>query len=169
MVVDVFLISDAENADLAVLDRFAHAVERFGKPMNNVQRHACIDLASQLDELGRHFVFAGNPTQIKRVNRDAVTAEARPGIERLVTERLCLGSVNHFPDVDPDFLKQDFELIDHRDVDASVGVFQDLAGFSNFATRNGYRRRNSAGVQFIGQFPNCSARFPRQPSEWCWR
>ena len=50
--------------------------------VDDIARHGGIDLAGQLDELGGHAVLAGLPGQVERVDRDAVAAQARAGIER---------------------------------------------------------------------------------------
>ena len=50
-----------------------------------------------------------DPTEIKGVNWNAVSAQSGVWIESLKTKRFCLCSIDHFPDIDANFLEQYFE------------------------------------------------------------
>ena len=56
---------------------FLLRVERIGDAMHDVLRHRRIDLAGQLDEPRVLPELARFPSEIKRVDRDAVSAETR--------------------------------------------------------------------------------------------
>ena len=126
-------------------------VQRVGDPADDVGGHRRVDLAGQLDEPGVQAVLPGHPGQVERVDRDAVPAQPGPGIERLEAERLGLGRVDHFPDVDAHAVVEHLQLVDQGDVDGAVGVLQDLAGLGDLRRRRPGRpgrrpRRTSAAA-----------------------
>ena len=55
-----------------------------------------------------------------------MAAQAGAGIEGLEAERLCLGRVDDFVDIDAHPHAELLELVDQRDVDAAVDVFKQL-------------------------------------------
>ena len=57
-------------------------VEGVGETFDDVRRHGEVDLTSQLDEPRGELELARAPGQIKRVDRDAMAAEAGTGKER---------------------------------------------------------------------------------------
>ena len=65
-----------------------------------------------------------------------MTTESGAGIKRLKTEGLRFGGINHFPDINADLVVEHFQLVDHGNVDSTVGIFQDLRRFSDLHTGN---------------------------------
>src|SRR5439155_15546775 len=119
-IIDILLISNAENADTTLLKRLAHLIEGQGDPFDDILRHRDVDLAGQLDETRVQVIFSGNPGQIKWIDGYAVSAQSRPGIEGLETERFRLGRPDHFPDVDPHGIEDNFELVHESNVDGAI-------------------------------------------------
>src|SRR5205085_8067136 len=105
-----------------------------------------VDLARQLDEARGQAVLPGEPGQVKRIDGDAMAAEARAWVERLVAERLGLGRLDYFPDVDTHAVVQDFQLVDEGDVDRPITVFQDLARLGDFQTADAHHGDNRLAV-----------------------
>ena len=114
-------------------------------------RHVRIDFAGQFDEPGLFAPFAGQPGQIERVDGNTVTAEAGAGIERLKTKRLRLGGIDHFPDIDSHLVVEHLQLVDEGDVDGSIGVFEDLAGFGDFHAGDANNLHDGMAVHSTGQ------------------
>src|SRR5262245_54751167 len=110
-------------------------------------RHLRVDLTGQLDELGVHANSTSSPRQVKRVNRNAVSAQSRAGKERLVTERFGSCCLNDFPDIDVHRLEHDFQFVDQGDIDRSIGVFKDLARLSNARVADGYDLLDHVGIE----------------------
>ena len=77
-IVDVFLIGDAKEQDFGVAQAAApQTVERLGETRDDIDRHRRIDLAGKLDKARRDAELARFPSQIKRVDRNAMAAKAR--------------------------------------------------------------------------------------------
>ena len=76
-VADAGLVADAEDRDAAAVDRLARVVEHALDLRDAVVGHLLVDLAGQLDELGRQVELARAPRQVERVDRQAVAAHAR--------------------------------------------------------------------------------------------
>src|SRR4029077_16702249 len=82
-ILNVLLVGNAHNVDPGIAQSAPRAlVEDGGERINRIARDRRVDLTSKLNETGGNFVFAGFPGQIKRVNRDAMTAESSTRIER---------------------------------------------------------------------------------------
>ena len=97
-VVDVRLVGDARGPAPSIRDRLARAVvERLDDARAAVVRHVLVDLAGELDEPRREVELARLPREVERVDRDAVAAEARAGIERHEAERLRRRGVDRPP------------------------------------------------------------------------
>ena len=94
------LVADAEEEDLRALDRLAGVVEGALDPLHAEGRLGLVDLAGQLDELGVEVVLARLEGEVEGVDREAVAAHARPGVEAHEAEGLGRGGVDHLPDVD---------------------------------------------------------------------
>ncbi len=97
-----------------------------------MKRHIAIDLPSEFDKAGRKTVFSCFPSEIERVDRDAVSTQAGSGVKRHEAERLGLGRVNDFPDIYPHFGIDHLELVDHRDIDGSENVLCQFDRLGNF-------------------------------------
>src|SRR5262249_36980347 len=82
-IVDIGLVSQTKHQNLRAVNRFSACVERQSWATHAVIRHRAVDLAGQFDEASLLVVFARLPSEIERIDRDAVTAKPRPGIERL--------------------------------------------------------------------------------------
>ena len=76
-VVDVALVGDARDQDLRSVDRLALRIERLADLVDDVVRHAGVDVAGELDEARIEPGLLRLPRQIERIDRDAVAAEAR--------------------------------------------------------------------------------------------
>ena len=77
-VADAALVARAQDQDPRALDRLGHVVERLLDPLDAVVGHVLVDLAGELDELGRHVELAGAPGEVERVDREAVAAHPGP-------------------------------------------------------------------------------------------
>ncbi len=92
--------------------------------MHHIEGHGGVDLAGQLDKAGILAKLARLPSQIEGINGNAVTAQARPRIERHETERLGLGRVDDLPDINAHGAIDDLELVDEGDVHPTEGVLE---------------------------------------------
>ena len=88
--------------------------------------HRLVDLAGELDELGREVVLARAPGQVERVDRQAMAAHARARLEAHEAERLRRGGVDDLPDVDAHAVREHRHLVDERDVDRAEDVLEEL-------------------------------------------
>src|SRR5262245_54786519 len=113
-------------------------------------RHVGIDLACQLDESRLLAVLSGQPRQLERIDRDAVSAETRARVERLEAEGFGLRRLNDFPHVDSDLVVEDLELVDEGDVHRAIGVLEDLAGLGDLHARRTDDIHNGMAVQRTG-------------------
>src|SRR5262245_18412322 len=113
-------------------------VQSLHQPLNDMCRHAAVDLSGQLDEPGRDAILPRLPREIKGVDRDAVTTEARTRIERLEAERFRLGGLDDVPYIDAPPLEGDLQLVHQGDVDRAKDVLEDLRRLGNFRRRYGH-------------------------------
>jgi hypothetical protein len=125
-IVNVALVGEAEDEDLRAVNGFAIAVEAVSELFDDEVGHVDIDFAGELDEAGAEIELAGFPGQVKGVDWDAVTAEARTWIEGLEAEGLGFGSVDDLVDVDAHADAELFEFVDEGDIDAAINVFEEL-------------------------------------------
>jgi hypothetical protein len=58
-------------------------------------------------------------------------------MERREAERLRRRRVDHLPHVDPHAIEEDLQLVHERDVDAAVGVLEDLRGLGDARRADG--------------------------------
>ena len=79
-------------------------------------------------------------------------AKSRAGIESLETKGLGFRSIDYFPDVDAQFLEQDFQLVDHGNVHATVGVLENFARFSDFTAGDRHDLNHGVRVECRRQF-----------------
>ena len=73
-VADARLVGDAEQQHARAADRLADVVERPADALDAVVRLLLVDLAGELDELGREVVLARLEGEVERVDRQAVAA-----------------------------------------------------------------------------------------------
>jgi len=72
------------------------------------------------------LVFARLPSQVERINRDAVPAETGAGVEGHESEGFGGGGIDDVPDVDVHLLEDDFEFIDEGNIDGAEDVLGQL-------------------------------------------
>src|SRR5713101_5416713 len=89
-IIHIFFVRDAENANLAALERLAKVIERQPNALDDILRHGGVNLAGQLDETGMQVKLAGHPGQIKRIDGNTMSAQSRTRIKSLKAERLGL-------------------------------------------------------------------------------
>ena len=89
---------------------------------------------------------AGGPLQIERVERDAVSADARARVEGHVSERLRGGGLDHFPDVDADGSGYGGQLVRERDVHPPERVLNQLRHLGGPRIRDGMNLLHEAPV-----------------------
>ena len=77
--------------------------------------------------------------------------QSGPWIERLKTKGFRFGGIDHFPDVDPHFVVEHFQFVDHRNIHGAIGVFQDLRRLGNFHTRDAHDFYDSVTVHGAGK------------------
>ncbi len=111
-----------------------------------------VDFAGQLDEAGAEVELLGLPGEIKGIDGDAVAAQAGAGIEGLEAEGLGLGRVDDFVDVDAHAHAELLELVDQRDVDAAVDVFQQLGHLGDRGAADRNHAAEDGAVESRGQF-----------------
>ena len=128
-IVDVFLVRDAQNQHLRSVDGLLLLVERGDGRRDHVVGHGHVDLARQFDETRVEVELLCLPREIKGIDGNAVSAQTRPGIERMKAERLGRGRVDDLPDVEIHAQAQHFELVDQRNVDAAVDVLEQFGHF----------------------------------------
>src|SRR5207249_3005939 len=87
----------------------------------------------------------------KRIDGDAVPAEAGAGVEGLEAEGFGFGGFDDFPDVDAHVGEDDFEFVDQGDVDAAVDVFEEFGGFGDFGGGDAMDLRDDARVEGHGE------------------
>src|SRR5487761_2640199 len=146
-VVDVFLICDTENEDSRSVHRFLYVVEGFGGALNDEVRHAHVHLAGQFNELCAEVISLCLPREIERVNGDAMTAESGAGIERMKSEGLGFGGVDHLPNIDAHAHAELLQLIDQRDVYAAIDVFEEFRHLCDGGRRYGHDLLEYSGVE----------------------
>src|SRR5436190_862399 len=89
-------------------------------------RHRGIHMTGELDESRLEAVLLRLPRQIERIDWDTVAAEAGPWVERHEAERLRLRRINDLPDVDPQLVAHQRDLIDEPDVHRPKCVLEEL-------------------------------------------
>ena len=103
---------------------------------------ARLTCSGQLDKARVEIELLGLPGEIEGVDGDAVAAEAGAGIEGLEAERLGLGGVDDFKQVDAHAHAELFQLVDQCDVDAAIDVLEQLGHL-----RDGGRRDRDGAVE----------------------
>src|SRR5260370_37596212 len=92
-------------------------------------RHGRIDFTREFNETRGEIVFLGFPGEVKRIDRNAVSAEARAGVEGRIAKRLAAGRIDHFPYIDVHAIRKELELIDKRYIDRTINVLEKLDQF----------------------------------------
>ena len=130
-VVDVFLISHAQQQHAGTVHRFAIVIQSIGDELHDVLRHARIYFFRQADEARIETVLSSFPRKIMRVERNAVAADSRTGIKGHEPERLGCRRANHFPRIDAERVAQPRHLVRHADVHRAKSIFKQLGGFGD--------------------------------------
>ena len=128
------LVGDAQHENPASLQGASRGVDRLKEAVGHVVGHAPVDLPRKFDEPSVEVELARLPSEVVRIDRDAVSPHAGAGIEGHESERLGLGGIDHFPDVDPHGGEDPLEFVDEGDVDEAEDVLRELHGLSRVAT-----------------------------------
>ena len=143
-VVDVALVRDAEDEDLAAVDRLAVGVQRLRDLLDDERRHLAVDLARQIDEARLVVQRPHLPREVVRIERDAVPADARARRELHEAERLRRRGVDHFPHVDAELVADDRHLVHQADVHRAERVLEQLHQLRRFRRRHRHDRVDAA-------------------------
>src|SRR5205085_4822353 len=100
----------------------------------------------ELDEAGGEVVLARLPGEVVGIERDAVAAQARPGLERHEAERLRRRGADDLPDIYVHPVAQLRELVDEGDVDRAEDVLEQLAQLRCVGRRDGVDRVDGAAI-----------------------
>ena len=147
-VADIGLVRHAEHEHPCVLHGEVVVVERVDDAGRDVLRHRRVDVLRRLDEPERASrVAAALPRQVRRVERDAVPADAWTGVERHVAERLAGRRPDDLPHVDVLRRAEGGELVDQRDVHHAEGVLEQLGHLGGPRARHGDHVVDQLGVE----------------------
>ena len=108
-------------------------------------------MAGKLDESRLESALLRFPREIKRVDRDAVAPETGARVEGHEPERLRLGRVHHFPDVDAQRLAHQRELVDESDVDRPERVLEELHHLGDAWRADRNDRLDRSLIERLGQ------------------
>ncbi len=125
-IVDVALVGHAEDENVRSADGLPDVVQKDHRAFDNVVRHLVVHIAGEFDESRCEVVLLGLPGQVERIQRDAVPAEPRPGIEGHEPERLRLRGLDDLPHVDLHALAQEGKFVHEGNVDDAERVLEEL-------------------------------------------
>ncbi len=111
-------------------------------------RHGAVDFARKFHEARFLSDLPRLPREIKRINRDAMTAEAGAGIKRHEAERLGARGGDDFPNVNVHRGINALEFVDERDVDAAKYIFQQLRRLGRAAVGDRHQIADGAAINF---------------------
>lgn len=140
-VVDVLLIGEAVDAHLGGVSDAALRHDLVGS-VHDVLGHGGVGLKGEADKVGRLGVVAD---QEPRVDRDAVAADARAGVED-VHARVLVGDADDLGDVHAADAADLGELVGECDVDRAEGVLDDLGHLGGADVGDGDLALAEAGV-----------------------
>lgn len=140
-VVDVLLVGEAVDADLGGVSDAALRHDLVG-PVHDVLGHGGVSLKGEADKVGRLGVVAD---QEPRVDRDAVAADARAGVED-VHARVLVGDADDLGDVHAADAADLGELVGEGDVHRAEGVLDDLGHLGGADVGDGDLALAEAGV-----------------------
>ena len=128
---------------MSLPDHFFKVFIRLCKPVfdffNHILWHGYIDFTCQFYEPRIDSVLTGLPSQVKGVDRKAVPPKPRAGVKGHVTEGLGFSGFDDFPNIDAQFMINDFHFVHEGDVHTAENVFQKLGGFGGAAGGNRHR------------------------------
>lgn len=140
-VVDVLLVSEAVDADLGgVSDATLHH-DLMGT-VHNILGHGGVGLQREADEVGRLGVVTD---QEPRIDRDAVAADARAGVEN-VHARVLVGDADDLSDIHAADAADLGKLVGECDVDRTEGILDDLGHLGGADVGDGNLALTEAGV-----------------------
>src|SRR5690242_3312158 len=87
-------------------------------------RHPRVHFFRKSDEARVESMLSRFPRKIMRIERDAVSADARSGIKRHEPKGFCGRCTNHFPRVDTERVAEARHLVGHADVDGTKSVLE---------------------------------------------
>src|SRR5258708_37649586 len=125
-VVNVLLVRDAEYEHAASIDGLLFLVERLSNLSHDDRWHLAVDLARQVDESRLVLERSHLPREIVRIERNAVSADARSRRELHEPERLRRRGIDHFPNVDAQLVAHDRHFVHQSDVDGPERVLEQL-------------------------------------------
>lgn len=140
-VVDVLLVGEAVDADLRGVGDAALCHDLVCA-VHDVLGHGGVGLKGEADEVGRLGVVAD---QEPRVDRDAVAADARAGVED-VHARVLVGDADDLGDVHAADAADLGELVGEGDVHRAEGVLDDLGHLGGADVGDGDLALAEAGV-----------------------
>lgn len=140
-VVDVLLVGEAVDADLGGVGDAALGHDLAGA-VHDVLGHGGVGLKGQADEVGRLGVVAD---QEPRVDRDAVAADARAGVQD-VDARVLVRDADDLGDVHAADAADLGELVGEGDVHRAEGVLYDLGHLGGADVSDGDLALAEAGV-----------------------
>lgn len=140
-VVDVLLVGEAVDADLRGVGDAALRHDLVGA-VHDVLGHGGVGLKGEADEVGRLGVVAD---QEPRVDRDAVAADARAGVED-VHARVLVGDADDLGDVHAADSADLGEFVGEGDVHRAEGVLDDLGHLGGADVGDGDLALAEAGV-----------------------
>lgn len=148
-VVDVLLVGEAVDADLRGVGDSALGHDLVGT-VHDVLGHGSVGLQREADEVRRLGVVAD---QEPRVDRDAVAADARAGVED-VHARVLVGDANDLGDVHAADAADLGELVGEGDVHRAEGVLDDLGHLGGTDVCDGDLALAEAGVDLGHGLPH---------------
>src|SRR5437868_10898803 len=113
-------------------------------------RHARVYLAGEFDEAGVEVEFLCLPRKVKRINRNAVSAQSRAGIKRLKSEGLGGCGADHLENIYPHSQAKQLQFIDQGDVYATINILQQFGHFRSSWRRNRHYAIKNGVVQSTG-------------------
>lgn len=140
-IVYVLLVGEAVDADFGGVGDAALRHDLVG-PVHDVLGHGGVGLQGEADEVGRLGVVAD---QEPRVDRDAVAADARAGVED-VDARVLVRDADDLGDVHSADAADLGELVGEGDVDRAEGVLDDLGHLGGADVGDGDLALAEAGV-----------------------
>ncbi len=150
-VVDIALVRNAQQQHRRSANRFRVTVQRVRHLVNDMMRHRAVHVSRELDEASLEPDLLHLPRQIKRVDGDAVAAQAGARVERHEPERLRGGRLDHLPHADAEAVAHERKLVHEPDVDGSEGVLEELHHLGDFRRAHLHHRLDAGGVEEAGE------------------
>src|SRR5215471_16197822 len=101
-------------------------VEPLANQGRDYRWHPTVNFGCQTDKSSLKIQCLELPSEIMRIDRDAVTSQSRTRIEWNKTKGFSRGSVDYFVDIHTQYIAHQRQFIDHPNVDTTKGVFKKL-------------------------------------------